>query len=131
MAAIGLGLLTIQPPDADVVFGILPGFVLAGAGLGPAFVAATTSAFARAGHANAGATSGLVNTGHELGFALGVAIVSSVAAAAGGASLLAGFDSAFLAAALAAVIGVFGAVVLLPGDQPSPATAESAPRFAH
>jgi MFS family permease len=131
IAAIGLILLAIQPADADVVVGILPGFVMVGAGLGPGFVAATTSAFARAGSADAGLTSGLVNTGHELGFALGVAIVSSIAGAAGGGrDLAAGFGLAFLAAALAAILAIVGALVLLPA-RPAPSVAEGAPRFAH
>jgi EmrB/QacA subfamily drug resistance transporter len=131
VAAIGLALLAAQPADADVVFGILPGFVVAAAGLGPGFVAATTSAFGRAGHAEAGMTSGLVNTGHEFGFALGVAVVSSVAGAAGGGELTAGFGPAYLAAAAAAVVGVVGAVTLLPATRPSMSSAEGTPRFAH
>jgi predicted MFS family arabinose efflux permease len=129
LAAVGLALLSIQPPDADIALGILPGFVLAGAGLGPGFVAATTSAFGRAGQADAGMTSGLVNTGHELGFAVGVAVVSSIAGAVGGDDLMGGFGPAFIAAALAATVTVVAALALLPAK--AAGAAEGMPSFAH
>lgn len=100
---------------------VLPGLILVSAGIGPAFVAATTGAFAQTGRRDAGMTSGLVNTGHELGFALGVSVVSAI----GGASLAAepalvgGFASAFLATGIAGALAAAAALVLLPAGRPA------------
>ncbi|MDI2124603.1 MFS transporter [Yinghuangia seranimata] len=112
---------------------VLPGFVLAGVGLGAAFVAATTTALAYVGPHDAGAASGLVNTGHELGGTLGIAVMSSIAAssldAVGAARMSAdGIGTAFTAAAVAAGVVAIGAAVLLPGGLP-PET--DRPMFAH
>ena len=53
---------------------------MASAGIGAALVAATTTALADTPPAEAGLRSGVVNTFHELGSALGVAVLSSLAA---------------------------------------------------
>lgn len=61
--------------------GLATGIAIGAAGLGATLVAATTTALARVAHHDAGITSGVVNTFHELGAALGVAAISSIAAA--------------------------------------------------
>ena len=57
--------------------------VLVGAGQGLAFAPLTTAGIAGVVPADAGAASGLVNTAHQLGMALGLAALSAVAAGAG------------------------------------------------
>ncbi|HET6393221.1 MAG TPA: MFS transporter [Blastococcus sp.] len=57
--------------------------VLIGAGQGLAFAPLTNAGIAGVAPADAGAASGLVNTAHQLGMALGLAVLSAVALRAG------------------------------------------------
>jgi EmrB/QacA subfamily drug resistance transporter len=70
LAAAGTLLLSRLPANASVLVDLLPGLLLATAGLGAGFVVATTTAMAHIDHDQAGLTSGLLNTGHELGASL-------------------------------------------------------------
>jgi hypothetical protein len=76
--------------------------------------------------------SGAVNTAHELGAALGVALVSTIAGAgidAGtGLGGVGGFTDAFWACAVVAVVAAAALPVALPGGRP-PVT--DGPVFAH
>ncbi len=85
-------------------------------GAGATLVAATTTALADAGPREAGLRSGLVNTFHEFGGALGVAVLSSLAAPslAAGATSLNGFTRAFTLSALAALAAAVVAGLLAP-----------------
>jgi EmrB/QacA subfamily drug resistance transporter len=106
----------------DVFFGLL----LCGLGIGLAFVTATVAALAGVAEHEAGLASGLSNTALQIGTALGVAIVTTVAisrsrdslAAAKGVdplvALTEGYQSAFLACAVLAGIGL-ALALLLPG----------------
>jgi EmrB/QacA subfamily drug resistance transporter len=139
VAAVGFGLtatgalLSRLPAHAAVLVDLLPGLLLATAGLGAGFVVATTTAMAHVDQAQAGLASGLLNTGHELGASLGVAVVSTVASASiGGGPLhgppVGGFDRAFLACAVVAALAALTVPWLLPPGRP-PAT--DRPAFAH
>ena len=110
----------------DLFFGLL----VFGLGIGPAFATATIAALAGVPERDAGLASGLSNTAFQLGGALGVAIVSTVAASrskdylAGndGANplvvLTEGFQSAFVACVVLGAIGVAFALLLL-GPRPT------------
>jgi EmrB/QacA subfamily drug resistance transporter len=132
IAALGLVLLAQVQAGASAWTAVLPGFVLAAAGLGAGFVVATTTAMSRVDAHHAGMASGAVNTAHELGAALGVAAVSTIA----GASISAGPSvpgaGGFVAAlwACALVAGAAAALTpwLLPAGRP-PAT--DGPMFVH
>ena len=112
--------------------GIFPGLLLCGLGIGLAFVTATVAALAGVAEHEAGLASGLSNTALQTGTALGVAIVTTVAvsssqhdpAADNGANPLAaltqGYQSAFLACAVLAGIGL-ALALLLPGRPPAAA----------
>jgi hypothetical protein len=96
-------------------------------------VVATTTAMAHVDQAQAGATSGLLNTGHELGASLGVAFVSTIAGASVATNPLlgrppvGGFNRAFLACAvLAAIAAVTTGRLLPPGRLPTTDGAMSA-----
>jgi EmrB/QacA subfamily drug resistance transporter len=134
LAAAGALLLSRLPADASVLVDLLPGLLLATAGLGAGFVVATTTAMAHVDQAQAGLTSGLLNTGHELGASLGVAVVSTIAAASvtgdslAGRPPVSGFDRAFLAGAVVAAVAAAAAPWLLPPGRP-PAT--DPPLFTH
>jgi predicted MFS family arabinose efflux permease len=125
----------------DIFFGLL----VFGPGVGLAFVTASIAALAGVPERESGLASGLSNTAFQIGAALGVAIVTTVAvtrtndylAANAGAdrlvALTEGFQSAFLAVAALATIGVALALLLLgrprgvPQDQPE---LEAAPASA-
>jgi EmrB/QacA subfamily drug resistance transporter len=134
LAALGMALLAGVPAGGDPATDVLPGFVLAAAGLGAAFVTATTTAMAQVDPRRSGLVSGVVNTAHELGAALGVALVSTIAGAsidsgpaASPAAATAGFGDAFLAGAVLASLVAVAAPVLLPPGRP----AGAGPRAAH
>ena len=123
---------------------IFVGLLLCGLGIGLAFVTATVAALAGVAEHEAGLASGLSNTALQIGTALGVAIVTTVAisrsadylAAHNGADplvvLTEGYQSAFVACAVLAGIGL-ALTLLLPGrprkaahQLPEPAPAASA-----
>lgn len=118
----GMAYLTRLPTTGDVLVDVLPGLLGIALGLGAVLVAAQTTAFAGVSDADAGLVSGLVNTSHEVGFAIGVAVLSTI----GGASLTAGpgaggggFSGAFLAAAVIAVVTAVSMLHLLPSGRPA------------
>ncbi|MFD3531840.1 MFS transporter [Streptomyces sp. NPDC058664] len=74
-----LGLLTRVPVDASYVTDLLPVMLLA-AGFGLALPALTSLAMSGADEADAGLASGLFNTTQQIGMALGVAVLSTLAA---------------------------------------------------
>ncbi|WP_241838079.1 MFS transporter [Streptomyces sp. CB03234] len=74
-----LGLLTRVPVQADYVVDLLPVMLLA-AGFGLALPALTTLGMSDAGEDDAGLASGLFNTTQQIGMALGVAVLSTLAA---------------------------------------------------
>jgi MFS family permease len=85
----------------------LPAFVAIGLSLGCASVASTTAGTAAAGEAREGVASALLNTAAQVGTALGVAVLVSLAAAAGDWAAFAG----------AAVVALAGATVALRASQ--------------
>ena len=133
LAAAGAMLLSRLPADPSILVDLLPGLLLATAGLGAGFVVATTTAMAHVDQAQAGVTSGLLSTGHELGASLGVAVVSTIAAASltsdplAGRPPVRGFDRAFLTCAVLAAVAAAAGWLLPPGRPP----ATDRPRFTH
>jgi EmrB/QacA subfamily drug resistance transporter len=105
--------------------GILPAFVILGAGIGLVFPSASVTAMSRVDHRQAGAASGLLSTGHEIGAALGVAVVTAIATvtangAIGGTGFAAGYrDALTVVAAVAAGLTVLVALAL-PSARPAP-----------
>jgi len=128
MTLMGAGaLLLTQVSVGGSYFGdILFGLLVCGPGIGLAFVTATVAALEGVAEHESGLASGLSNTALQIGGALGVAIASTVAisrsehflAANDGADQLVvlneGFQSAFLAIAVLAGIGL-ALALLLPG----------------
>src|SRR5262245_40029515 len=127
MALMGGGALLLSQVSADgSYFGdIFFGLLVFGPGVGLAFVTASIAALAGVPERESGLASGLSNTSFQVGAALGVAIVTTVAvtrtddyltANAGANRLVAlteGFQSAFLAVGILAGIGVALALLLL------------------
>jgi EmrB/QacA subfamily drug resistance transporter len=117
----GMYMLSRIPADGSYVTDILPGMVVAAFGLGGLFVGTTTAANAGVGEDKAGLAAGLVNTGQQLGGALGLAILGAVATAHttslvdGGASLAhastAGFQWGLLGGAAFVLAAAFVALL--------------------
>lgn len=133
LAAAGAMLLAQLPAHGNALIHLLPGFAMSGLGLGAVFVTATTTAMAHVDLHEAGMTSALINTGHELGATLGIAVVSSIAAASLNTAVpgqvpLDGFAAAFTVVAVVAVVMATVAAWLVPAGRP-PAT--DGPVFAH
>jgi EmrB/QacA subfamily drug resistance transporter len=98
IAAGGLYWLSLIPVDGSYVSDILPGLLVASIGLGGVFTGATTAANAGVSENRAGLAAGLLNTGQQLGAALGLASLSALATARTNALLHAGHDSVAQAA---------------------------------
>lgn len=118
VAAAGTIPLTRLPESGSVYAGLLPGFVIASLGLGSVFVTATTTALAMVEHHEAGLASGVVNTFHEVGGSIGVAVVSTVAASGFDRGSAAGFEDAFIVCAVAAAAGAIVGLGVVPRGKP-------------
>jgi MFS family permease len=104
---------------------VLPASILAAVGLGLSFVPVTIAAVSGVQEREAGLASGLINTAQQVGGALGLALLATIANSrtddvlASGASrpeaLTEGFQSAFLAGAGFAVLGIIATLVLIRG----------------
>lgn len=87
--------------QAGVYGALLPGFAVASLGIGAVFVI-TTTAPAMVVRTEAGLPSGVVNTFHEVGGSIGVAVVSTVAASGFEGAEVGGFTDPFTVCAVAA-----------------------------
>ncbi len=106
---------------------LLPGFLLVGVGLGFSFVPISIAALAGVRHAEAGLASGLFNTTQQIGGALGIAVLSTIAtsrtshALAHGtalpSALVHGFTGAFVVGASIAAVGIVAALTLIRRDE--------------
>ena len=116
---------------------LLPGFLLIGIGLGFSFVPISIAALAGIEPAEAGLASGLINTSQQIGGALGIAALSTIAtsrtddALASGtalpAALVDGFHGAFLAGVVIAAVGIAAALTLIRRDELEPQVQEAEP----
>jgi EmrB/QacA subfamily drug resistance transporter len=79
-AAVGLMLLSRAPVDGTYAADVLPGLLVMSAGLGMTFVPLTLIATTNVRDEDAGLASGLFNSSQQIGGALGLAILSTVAA---------------------------------------------------
>jgi MFS family permease len=131
LIAVGLLLLVRVPVESSYVVDLLPSMVLFGVGAGLAFPVLVTVAMSGATPSDSGVTSGLVNTTQQVGGALGLAILATLATSrsnrlrAGGdelsSALTSGYQLGFAVAAGAVVAAVIiAAAVLRPQAAPEP-----------
>jgi EmrB/QacA subfamily drug resistance transporter len=125
MTALSAGLLYFSQVSVDGTYlgDLLPGFLLISIGIGFSFVPISIAALAGVEPAEAGLASGLINTSQQIGGALGIAALTSIATSttntevASGSALPAaltdGFQSAFLGAAGVAILGIFVALFVV------------------
>jgi MFS family permease len=118
---------------------LLPGFLLIALGLGFSFVPISIAALAGVQPAEAGLASGLINTSQQIGGALGIAALSTIAtsrtddALASGSSqavaLVDGFQGAFVAGVILAGLGILAALTLIRRDELEQPVEEVEPVF--
>jgi EmrB/QacA subfamily drug resistance transporter len=127
MSVMTVGILYFTQVSADGSYwtDLFPGFLLIGLGLPFAFVPVTIAAVAGTKQQESGLASGLINTSQQIGGAVGIALLSTIAvsttddAIASGtavpSALTDGFQAAFWAAAAIMFAGVLVSVFMVRG----------------
>jgi EmrB/QacA subfamily drug resistance transporter len=123
----GLVYFTQVSVDGSYLIDLLPGFLLIAVGIGFSFVPISIAALAGVQPHEAGLASGLINTSQQIGGALGIAALSTIAtsrtdhALANGsthaAALVHGFQGAFYAGVIIAGLGIVAALTLIRRDE--------------
>jgi sugar phosphate permease len=132
LVAISLLLFARTPVDGAYLPDLLPPLLLIGVGIGISFPSLMTLAMSGATPEDAGLASGVVNTSAQVGGAIGLAVLATLAAErtqtlrdageAGGAALNAGFHLAYVVAAgLVAAALAIAIFVLRSEPMPDPA----------
>ncbi len=135
LTGVGSLLLTQVSVGGSYLGDLFVALLILGPGIGAAYVAGSFASLTGVAESDAGLASGLNNASFQIGGAVGVAVLSSVAVsgANGGESLTAltdGYQSAFAVGIAVAVLGMVAAGLLLgrsrapePVNQAEPATA--------
>jgi predicted MFS family arabinose efflux permease len=129
MATVGMLVLLTTDANGTYLGDVLPGLIPISIGMGLTFVPVTLLATSGVQHEDAGLASGLFNTAQQVGGALGLAILSTLAvnrtdnalgglpgqptAVQQGEALVTGFHAAFFGGALFFVAGILVMVTLL------------------
>jgi MFS family permease len=133
-AAAGLVLWARTPVDGDFVTDILAVMLLLGTGAGLAFPSLMTLAMSGATPSDAGLASGLVNTTTQVGGAIGLAVLATLATErtqglvgdgeSQVAALNSGYHMAYLIGAILVVAAIIVAVFVLRSDKQAAVAAE-------
>ncbi len=128
MTALSAGLIyfTQVSVGGSYVNDLLPGFLLIGIGLGFSFVPISIAALAGVQHSEAGLASGLINTSQQIGGAVGIAVLSTIATSTSAgavdtgtalpSALTEGFQAAFAIGAAIALVGILVALFVVRGE---------------
>ncbi len=135
-----LMLFTLAPVDGGYVTHVLPVTVLLGVGAGLAFPALMILAMSGVQEHEAGLASGLVNTTAQVGGALGLAVLATLASTRTGdlsaagetlpSALVGGYHLAFAVAAVLMGVAIVVAAVVLASDRPTKAATQAVRRTA-
>lgn len=129
----GLLFFSRIPVDANYWTDVLPGIILMAGGMAAVFVVATMVTTSGVSHEESGLVSGLLNTGQQIGGAIGLAVLTVVSTAATKSEMLKtqgdpelvtgalvhGFQQGFLAASVFAVGASVVALVVLKVHKPT------------
>ncbi len=120
-------LLSTAPAHAHFAADLLPGLVGLGLGVGMVFVPVSVTSMTGIPSSHAGVASGFLMTGHEIGAALGVAVLSAIASTAGSLATPDGaadaFSRGFVGAAVIAGLFVLVAMLRMPATRATDAAA--------
>jgi EmrB/QacA subfamily drug resistance transporter len=131
LLAAGLVGLSFGRADGTFAVDVLPASLVAAAGMALAFIPSLQTAISSARPEEGGLASGIVNTGYQVGSALGLAAMTALAAAHGAdqlgdvTALTNGYGAAFLGAAGIAVAGGLVAAISLRRPQAQAAETNS------
>lgn len=135
LITIGLALLSLAPQRGSYWSALLPALALVGLGAGTCFPSLMGLSMAGVAPSDAGVASGLVNTAAQVGGALGLAVIATVAAGRTShlralgrslpAALTGGYHLGFLVAAGCGLTAVIIALVVLPRQGGAPASTEA------
>jgi EmrB/QacA subfamily drug resistance transporter len=137
VAASGLLYFSRLPVHAHYLTDILPGIVLLAGGMAAVFVTVTTATTSGVSHEESGLVSGLLNTGQQVGGAIGLAVLSVISATTTKADIVAahgnpaaitpalvhGFQQGFLAASGFAIAASLIALTVFKVHKPAPGDA--------
>lgn len=142
LAMVGLLWFSRMPVHAHYFTDILPGTIIMAAGMASVFVMSTMAATQGVSHRESGLVSGLLNTGQQIGGAIGLAVLTVISTAATRShlpisadqfasykdivtdALVYGFHKGFLAAAGFAIAASLVALFVFKVHKPSEAQAE-------
>jgi len=141
-SAASLALLTQLPAHGHYFFDVFPALILGGIGLAGSFVSVTIGGLTGVDRADAGVASGLINTSRQIGGAVGLAAVSTIAATStthfahshagaadlGARALTHGYVTAFAVLTALALVGAVIAGVFIEG-RPRAVAVEEAPEL--
>jgi EmrB/QacA subfamily drug resistance transporter len=137
LLAVGMILFAQVEVGGSYATDLLPGFLIVALGMALCFVPISIAALAGVRQAEAGIASGLINTTQQVGGAVGIALLSTLAisrtedeAASGAAmpeAMTSGFQLAFWVGAGIALAGVVAALVLIRQEEIVEAEAEAVP----
>ncbi|WP_020658277.1 MFS transporter [Amycolatopsis benzoatilytica] len=117
LLAAGLGWLSLVRANGSFWVDVLPASLVAALGMSLAFIPSLSTAISAARPEEGGLASGIVNTGYQVGSALGLAVMTALAASAGAgalgdpAALTNGYSVAFIGSAVIALAGAGLAVL--------------------
>ncbi|MFD2474251.1 MFS transporter [Amycolatopsis silviterrae] len=107
LLAAGLGWLALVRADGSFWVDVLPASLIAALGMSLAFIPSLSTAISAARPEEGGLASGIVNTGYQVGSALGLAVMTALAASASTdpVSLTNSYSLAFVGSAVIALAG--------------------------
>ena len=137
LLTVGLVYFTQVSVGGSYLGDLLPGFLVIAIGMAFSFVPISIAALAGVRDEEQGLASGLINTSQQIGGALGIAVLSTVAttqtrnAVAEGTALptalVDGFEMAFVVGAAIAAVGILAAVALVRREDLAPEQVEGVP----
>lgn len=117
-----LGILATIPADGTYLASVLPASLIAALGMSLAYIPVTMTGMGGVAPEDTGLASGLINTTYQIGSALGLAVMVSLAASQltsaphEAVNALSGYRAAFLGAALVGLLASAVAVVFVRGN---------------
>jgi EmrB/QacA subfamily drug resistance transporter len=127
LLAVGIGLFALITSNGSFVPDVLWASLVAAAGMSLAYAPALNAGLSAVGPEQSGLASGLLGTSYQIGSALGLAVITSIATGYGAdqlgnaAELTNGYQAAFIAAAAVAVAAAVAAATLLRTKSPAAA----------
>ncbi len=128
----GMALLALVPSDGSYVPHVLWASLVAATGMSLAYIPALNAGLSAVLPQESGLASGILNTAYQVGSALGLAVLTSIAAGYGAdrvgevSKLTNGYQAAFIGAAVVAAVAAVIALITVRNQQPDTPAEEEA-----